>query len=66
MTNRIATTQETKDKTQAAILKERDNWKRTAATWETVSNRRKAKINELQDEIERLKGVISNNVNRSK
>lgn len=58
--------QEAKDKTQAAIVKERDNWKDTAAIWQTVSNLRKAKIDELEQEVERLKGVISNNVNRSK
>jgi len=62
----LSTTKETKDKTQAAILKERDNWKNTAAIWQTVSNLRKAKIDELEQEVERLKGVISNNVNRSK
>ena len=62
----LSTTKETKDKTQAAILKERDNWKNTAAIWQTVSNLRKAKIGELEQEVERLKGVISNNVNRSK
>jgi len=62
----LSTTKETKDKTQAAILKERDNWKRTTAIWQTISNLRKEKIDRLEQEVERLKGVISNNVNRSK
>jgi len=61
-----STTKETKDKTQAAILKERDNWKRATAIWQTIANLRKEKIGELEQEVERLKGVISNNVNRSK
>jgi len=62
----LSTAKETKDKTQSAILKERDDWKRTTAVWQTISNLRKEKIGRLEQEVERLKGVISNNVNRAK
>lgn len=54
------------NETHAALLKERDDWKRTASVWETIAGMRKDEADKLREELDQLTGIIANVIKKLK